>query len=147
MPSHHEAIARRMIARIAPDPDREEAPSSPTDETTDESATGETAPFGGGDLVLRFAAVVVSVAGQAWATYQSLEPKVFARRQRAAQSGDMPALQRETAHVKQLLVRRLQSEAVTPPDLPESFRARLLDAAAEETLVEIDRSLTPAPAG
>jgi len=140
MSSPDEAIARRMIARLAPEPNREEAPSSPTDETTDESDTGDTAKFGGADLVLRFATVVVSVGGQAWAAYQSLEPNVLARRRRAALAGDMPALQRETARLKHLLVRRLQSEVVTPPELPESFRARLLDAAAEETLAESDRA-------
>ncbi len=137
MPAPDEAIARRMITRIAPTSEREEAPSSPTDETTDESATGDAALFGG-DILLRFAGVVASVAGQAWAVCSSLPPGALARRRKAAQAGDMPALQRETAQLKQLLLRRLQSEAVTPPELPETFRARVLDAAAEETLAEID---------
>ncbi len=138
MSSPDEAIARRMIARLAPQPDREEALSSPTDDTTDESAVGDVALSGSGDLVLRYARVLAGVAGQAWAIHQGLEPNVLARRKKAAQAGDMPALQRETTHLKQLLVRRLQSEAVTPAELPESFRARILDAAAEETLAEAD---------
>jgi hypothetical protein len=134
MPSHQEAIARRMVARLAPGP-QEETPSSPTDETTDESATGDTG-FPGDELVLSFAHVLASMAGQAWEIYGSLDPNVTARRQKALAKGDMPVVQRETAHLKQLLLRRLQSEAVTPPELPERGRARILDAAAEETLAE-----------
>jgi hypothetical protein len=138
MPSHHEAIARRMVARLAPGDGADEAPSSPTDETTDESA----APEGdlSGDLVLVFADVVTRVAGLAWATYEALEPGTRARRQRAAREGDMPVLQRESARLKEILVGRLQAEVVTPAELPERGRARILDAAAEETLAEADRA-------
>jgi hypothetical protein len=136
MTSHPESIARRMITRLAPSSEAE-APSSPTDETTDESATGSAALPGGSELVLTFAPVLAAVAAQAWAMYTGLDPNVVARRAKAAASGDMPALQRETVHLKQLLLRRLQAEAVTPPELPESGRARILDAAAEETLAEV----------
>src|SRR4051812_48426161 len=109
MPSHQEAIARRMVTRLAPGPESE-APSSPTDETTDESATGDGALLSGDELVLTFAHVLGSVAGQAWEIYQSLDANVVARRQKAIARGDMPVLQRETAHLKQLVLRRLLSE-------------------------------------
>ena len=142
MPSHHEAIARRMVTRLSPG--AAEAPLSPTDETTDESATGDSAAFLGGDeLVLTFAPVVTRVAGQAWEIYASLDPNVVARRNKAIAAHDMPVLQRETARLKSLLLRRLEAEAVTPPELPERGRARILDAAAEETLVEAEAP--PAP--
>jgi hypothetical protein len=135
MPTHSEAIARRMIARLSPRPDGD-VPSSPTDETTDESAAGDGALPGMDEEVLAFAPVVASVAVQAWAIYAGLDPKATSRRLIAKQKGDMPALQRETAHLKELLLRRLHAEAITPPELPESARARILDAAAEETLAE-----------
>ncbi len=135
MPTPVEAIARRMITRLSPSPGAE-APSSPTDETTDESAAGDAPLPGGQELVLAFAPVVTSVAAHAWAIYTGLDAKVTSRRLTAMANGDMPALQRETAHLKQVLLRRLQSEVKTPPELPESGRSRILDAAAEETLAE-----------
>lgn len=137
MSNHHEAIARRMVTRLAPGPNAD-TPISATDETTDESATGDSALLGGDELVLSFAHVIGSVAAQAWAIYTSLEPNVRARRQKALETRDGAALQRETVHLKQLLVRRLQGEAKTPAELPETGRARILDAAAEETLVEAE---------
>jgi hypothetical protein len=135
MPNHSEAIARRMTTRLSPRPDGD-VPSSPTDETTDESAAGDGPLAGMDEDVLAFAPVVATVAVQAWAIYAGLDPKVTSRRLTARRKGDMPALQRETAHLKQLLLRRLHAEAITPPDLPESARVRILDAAAEETLAE-----------
>lgn len=135
MPSHPESIARRMVSRLAPSRDGE-APSSPTDETTDESATGDGALPGGQELVLGFAAVIAAVAALSWTIYSGLDPSILARRHTAQQKGDMPALQRETARLKQILLTRLQTEAVTPADLPENGRSRILDAAAEETLAE-----------
>jgi hypothetical protein len=136
MPTHSEAIARRMIARLSPRSDAD-VPSSPTDETTDESAAGDAPIPGMDDQVLLFAPVVATVAIQAWAIYAGLDPKTTSRRLAAKQKGDMPTLQRETAHLKQLLLRRLRAEAVTPPDLPDNARTRILDAAAEETLAEV----------
>jgi hypothetical protein len=135
MPTHSEAIARRMTTRLSPRPDAD-VPSSPTDETTDESAAGDGPLSGTDEQVLAYGAVVASVAVQAWAIYAGLDPKLTSRRLIAKQKGDMPTLQRETARLKQLLLRRLQAEAVTPPDLPEGARSRILDAAAEETLAE-----------
>jgi hypothetical protein len=135
MPSHAEAIARRMIARLAPGPADEERPSSPTDETTDESATGSTL-LSGGDVVVTFAPTLAAAANLAWSIYESFDPAVVARRDKARERGDMPALQRETARLKEMLVNRLHREAVTPRELPETVRTRILDAAAEEVLAE-----------
>jgi hypothetical protein len=135
MPSHAESIARRMVARLAPGPAEEERPSSPTDETTDESATGSTV-LKGADLVVSFAPALAAAASLAWSIFESFDPAVVARRDKARERGDMPALQRETVRLKEMLVNRLQNESVTPPELPESARTRILDAAAEEVLAE-----------
>ena len=134
MSSHHEAIARRMVARLAPGPAGPPT-LSPTDETTDESAADDSTLLSGDDLILSYAYVLASVAGQAWEIYGSLDPKVVARRRKAIEQGDMPALQRETERLKQLLVRRLEAEAKTPPELPDRGRTLILDAAAEESAV------------
>lgn len=125
MSAPHDAVARRLAARFAPELG-ERLPALTERAIADE--IGEETPFRTPDpsLLLGYASFLVSLASLAWTIHKDL-------RQR-------DALANEVAVLKGMLVERLRAEAAAPRTLAEPVRERLIEAAVEETLDEAARA-------
>jgi len=120
----HEAIARRLAIRFAPEID-EHLPA-----LTDRALAGEpgeATQFRGTDpsVLLALASFLVSLSSLAWTIYKDMKQK--------------QTTATDVAFLKGVILERLRQEATAPRALAEPMRERLLVAAADEALDESRR--------
>jgi hypothetical protein len=121
MSAPHEAVARRLAARFAPELG-ERLPALTARAIADE--IGEETPFRSAEpgVLIAYASFVVSLASLVWNVYRDLT------RQRSVEN--------DVAVLKGMMLERVRAEVEAPRALAAPVRERLIEAAVQETLDE-----------